>query len=146
MAVRNYIRDAKGRFSSRGGGTISGPKRQRPQPKGGSMTRALRRGQTELYKAEQTRAQGLMRLSGGGSVAGLRLIRGGIRRGANQRAASAAPATSSKPRRVSDALRDTLRELAQSDARYIREIQQITGTTRKKPAVRGSSKQKRLKG
>ena len=146
MAVRNYIRDANGRFSSRGSGTVKGAKRQRPQPKGGEMTRTLRRGQTAMYKAEQSRAQMMMQVTGGGSVSGLRLIRGGIRRGANQRAASPAPDTSSKPGRVSDALRDTLRSLAQADAQYIREIQELTGTTRKKPAVRGSSKQKRLKG
>ena len=143
MAVRNYVRDSKGRFSSRGGGTISRPKRPRPQPKGGSMTRALRRGQTELYKAEQTRAQGLMRISGGGSVAGLRLIRGGIRRGAQQRTTGGG--SSGGTGRVSDAMRATLRQLAQSDARYFREIGNITGASSSAKQVAGTRKPRQRK-
>ena len=146
MAVRNYVRDKSGRFASKGGGVVSRAKQKRPQPKGGSMTRALRRGQTELYKAEQTRAQGLMRMTGGGSVSGLRLIRGGIRRGAQQRTAGVGQ-SSGGTGRVSDALRGTLRGLAQADARYYREMGQILGSTGRK-SVKGSTgrKQRKLPG
>lgn len=147
MAVRNIARDKRGRFAPKGGGVISRPKRPRPQPTGGSMTRALRRGQTQLYKAEQTRAQGLMRMSGGGSVAGLRLIRGGIRRGAQQRAAGSASRPGATGR-VSDALRGTLQQLAQSDARYFRELGNITGTSSTGKRMTGGAKprQRKLKG
>lgn len=146
MAVRNFARDSRGRFASRGGGVVSRPKQPRPAPKGGSMTRALRKGQTELYKAEQTRAQGLMKISGGGSVAGLRLIRGGIRRGAQQRTTGSNPSGGSG--RVSDAMRGTLRQLAQSDARYYRELSNIIGSTNSKKKISGTQKprQRRLKG
>ena len=137
MAVRNYVRDKNGRFTSKGGGVVSRAKQERPKPKGGSLTRSLRRGQTELYKAEQSRAQGLMRMSGGGSVAGLRLIRSGIRRKAQQPAAGTAR-VSGGTGRVSDALRGTLRGLAQSDARYYRELGQALGGTGRK-SIKGSS-------
>jgi hypothetical protein len=143
MAVRNYVRDKQGRFSSKGGGVVSRAKQERPQPKGGSMTRALRRGQTELYKAEQVRAQGLMKISGGGSVAGLRLIRGGIRRGVQQGASTAVGSTG-RTGRVSDALRGTLQNLAQSDARYFRGVAQMTGgSTGGKKAIKGTPKRSR---
>ena len=80
MAVRNQTRDSRGRFAGRGtGGIISRPKPPKPQPKGGSMTRALRRGQRDLYKAEQMRVQSL-----GGNVAGMRIIRRNIKKGANK--------------------------------------------------------------
>ena len=137
MAVRNYVRDKNGRFTSKGGGVVSRAKQERPKPKGGSLTRSLRRSQTELYKAEQSRAQGLMQMAGGGSVAGLRLIRGGIRRRAQQPAAGG-PRVAGGASRVSDALRGTLRGLAQSDARYYRELGQALGDTGRK-SIKGSS-------
>ena len=144
MAVRNFVRDARGRFSSRGGGTVSRAKKPKPQPKGGSLTRALKAGQTALYKAEQSRMQML-----GGNVAGLRLIRQGIRRGADVKRAQMN--TSPKPQgatgSVSGALRGTLRQLAQSDARYYRELGTILNTSSGGKAIKGSSKpRRRLKG
>ncbi len=148
MAVRNIARDSRGRFAPKGGGVVSRAKQPRPQPTGGSMTRMLRRGQRDLYKAEQERAQGLMQISGGGSVAGMRLIRGSIRRGAQQRIAASAKQPSATGK-VSDAIRGTLRQLAQSDARYFRELGNIVGTAgTAKPKLRGSQKpkQRKLKG
>lgn len=105
------------------------------------MTRALRRGQRDLYRAEQQRVQSL-----GGNVAGMRLIRRDIKKGA---AKPAAP--SSKPQgtgRVSDALRGTLQQLAQSDARYFREASQILNQPTGKPKLPSSRKprQRKLKG
>lgn len=142
MPVRNYIRDARGRFSSRGGGTISRAKQPKPQPKGGSLTRSLRAGQTALYKAEQSRVQML-----GGNVAGLRLIRQGIRRGAAARTAQAEGTGQRGTGRVSDALRSNLRQLAQSDARYYRQMSTILGSGTSGKTLKGSGKtQRRLKG
>jgi hypothetical protein len=125
MAVRRYARDRRGRFASGGGGgTIAN--RSKPAPparSGGSMTKALRRGQRALYRAEQDRIQVL-----GGNVAGMRIIQRDIRRGAAARS-SAAPASTGGTGRVSDAMRSTLRGLAQSDARYYRELGNILGST-----------------
>jgi len=145
--VRQYVRDKRGRFASKGGGVMSRPKQPRPAPKGGSITRALRRGQTAMYKAEQMRAQTLMRESGGGSVAGLRLIRGAIKRGAAARSATAAPSSGPQRGNVTRALRGTMRQLAQSDARYFRGVEQMTRSTSSQGRLSGSrSKPKRLKG
>lgn len=143
--VRNYIRDSNGRFS--GAGVMSRPKGPKPAPKGGELRRALRRGQRELYKLEQ---QGIRDL--GGNVAGMRIIRRDIKAGAAARTsgASSKPAGGGKPGKVADALRGTLRGLAQSDARRYREMGQILGQTGGgKKAVKGSAskpKPKRLKG
>ena len=142
MAVRNIVRDSKGRFAGSGsGGVLSRPKRPKPAPKGGSMTRALRRGQRDLYKAEQQRVQSL-----GGNVAGMRLIRRDIKKGAAKR--TAASGGSKGTGRVSDALRGTLQQLAQSDARYFREANQILNQPASKPKLTGSRKprQRKLKG
>ena len=142
MAVRNIARDSKGRFSgSGGGGVVSRPKKPKPAPKGGSMTRALRRGQRDLYKAEQQRVQSL-----GGNVAGMRLIRRDIKKGAAKRTATSGEAKGTE--RVSDALRGTLRQLAQSDARYFREVNQMLNQPASKPKLAGSRKprQRKLKG
>jgi len=144
MAVRNQARDSRGRFASRGtGGVISRPKQPKPQPKGGSMTRALRRGQRDLYKAEQMRVQSL-----GGNVAGMRIIRRDIKKGASAKAA--APSTTRQGSgKVSDALRGTLRQLAQSDARYFRELNNIVGqpaSAARRVAGARKPSQKRLKG
>lgn len=108
------------------------------------MTRALKAGQTALYKAEQSRMQML-----GGNVAGLRLIRQGIRRGADAKRSqmSASPARQAGAESVSGALRGTLRQLAQSDARYYRELGTILNTSSGGKAIKGSSKpRRRLKG
>jgi hypothetical protein len=144
VRVRNYVRDSRGRFS--GNGVLSRPKQPRPPAKGGSITRALRAGQRELYKGEQQKVRNL-----GGNVAGMRIIRRDIKAGAAARMATPAakPAAGSKPGKVSDALRGTLRNLAQADARYYREMGQILGQgSGGKKAVKGSSKPKpkRLKG
>jgi ribosomal protein L14E/L6E/L27E len=144
MAVRNQVRDSRGRFAGGGGGgVISRPKPPRPQPKGGSMTRALRRGQRDLYKAEQMRVQSM-----GGDVAGMRIIRRNIKKGANAKT-TASSKQGKGSGKVSDALRGTLRQLAQSDARYFRELNNIVNqpanSARRVTGTRKSS-QKRLKG
>lgn len=144
MVVRNFVRDARGRFSSRGGssGTISRPKQPKPQAKGGSLTRSLRAGQTALYKAEQSRMQML-----GGNVAGLRLIRQGIRRGAAARTAQPSVSGQRGIGRVTDALRSNLRQLAQSDARYYRQMGTILNNGASGKTLKASSKtRRRLKG
>ena len=142
MAVRNFVRDSKGRFSGGGGGGVmSRSKRPKPAPQGGSMTRALRRGQRDLYKAEQQRVQSM-----GGNVAGMRLIRRDIKKGAANQTATSGQAKGTG--RVSDALRGTLQQLAQSDARYFREANQILNQSTSKPKLAGSRKprQRKLKG
>jgi hypothetical protein len=142
MAVRNFIRDSKGRFAGSGGGSVvSRPKDPKPAPKGGSMTRALRQGQRDLYKAEQQRVQLL-----GGNVAGMRLIRRDIKKGAAKQTANSGGVKSTG--RVSDALRGTLQQLAQSDARYFREASQILNQPASKPKLASSRKprQRKLKG
>jgi hypothetical protein len=144
MAVRNQVRDSRGRFAGGGtGGVISRPKPPKPQPKGGSMTRALRRGQRDLYKAEQMRVQSL-----GGNVAGMRIIRRNIKKGANQKTAASSKQSQGSGK-VSDALRGTLRQLAQSDARYFRELNNIVGqpaSAARRVAGTRKPSQKRLKG
>jgi hypothetical protein len=144
MAVRNQVRDSRGRFAGGGtGGVISRPKPSKPQPKGGSMTRALRRGQRDLYKAEQMRVQSL-----GGNVAGMRIIRRNIKKGANQKTAASSKQSQGSGK-VSDALRGTLRQLAQSDARYFRELNNIVGqpaSAARRVAGARKPSQKRLKG
>ena len=108
------------------------------------MTRALRRGQTQLYKGEQNRAQMMMQVTGGGSVAGLRLIRRSIRGGAAARTAGPRPATVKPQGRVSDALRSTLQSLAKADAAYYREMGAILGETKKTPnTMKGAKKPSR---
>jgi hypothetical protein len=147
--VRQYVRDKRGRFASKGGGVLSRPKQPRPAPKGGSITRSLKRGQTALYKAEQMRAQTLMRESGGGSVAGLRLIRGAIKRGAASRTPSTAPRSGGGQQRgsVTRAMRGTMRQLAQSDARYFRGVEQLTRSSKQQGQIGGKrSSRKRLSG
>lgn len=125
MAVRRYVRDRRGRFAGSGAsGTVANRnKPAAPARSGGSMTKALRRGQRALYRAEQDRIQAL-----GGNVAGMRIIQRDIRRGAAARS-SAAPASTGGTGRVSDAMRSTLRGLAQSDARYYRELGNILGSS-----------------
>lgn len=143
MTVRRYVRDSRGRFSSSGNGTISRGRPERPATTGGSMTRALRRGQRALYRAEQDRMQML-----GGNVAGMRIIQRDIRKGAAARSTAAPSGTQRGNGRVSDALRGTLRQLAQSDARFYRGVSQIAGQGSTGPKrVGGSSrKPRRLKG
>lgn len=148
MAVRRFIRDARGRFASRGS-VVGGRAKPAPAKKpAGSMTRMLRKGQRDLYRAEQDRMQTLMRVSGGGSVAGMRIIRRNIKAGAASRSNATTSITgATKPGSVSQSLRGTLRQLAQSDARYYRELGNTVGATRSSASKRvsGSSSRPRRK-
>lgn len=119
---------------------MSRPKQPRPKPKGGGLTRSLRQGQTQLYKAEQGRAQMMMKVTGGGSVAGLRLIRQSIRGGAAARTAGPQTASGRPQGKVSDVLRGTLQRLAKADAAYYRELGGMLGETKKGPKSVKSSK------
>jgi hypothetical protein len=146
MGVRNFVRDSKGRFAGGSGGSGGVIRRSRPPapaPKGGSMTRALKRGQRALYKAEQQRVYSL-----GGNVAGMRIIRRNVKRGAAATRPTSTAGAGTTNRRVSDALRGTLRELAKSDARYFREVNQAIGQSAPKARVNPSrtTRQRRLKG
>lgn len=144
MAVRRYIRDRQGRFASGRGSTVSGAKPERPASTGGSMTRMLRKGQRALYRGEQDRIHAI-----GGNVAGMRIIQRDIKRGAAARTTTPSPAGRRSSGRISDAMRDTLRQLAQSDARYYRDLGAILGSGNKPQGrVTGSKprKPRRLKG
>lgn len=141
MAVRRYVRDRLGRFSSTGGGTIGRSRPPAPAPSGGSLTRKLRAGQRKLYRAEQDRMQAL-----GGTVAGMRIIRRNVKQGAARPAASTGQRSTG---RVTDALRGTMRQLAQSDARYFRQAGNILGGDRRSQGTLGGSTrkpQRKLKG
>jgi len=128
MGVRRYARDAKGRFS--GGGTVRGTRSAPAKPTGGSMTRALRRGQRALYRTEQDRIHAL-----GGNVAGMRIIRRDIKKGAAAMRPTASSATAQSGS-ISGALRGTLRQLAQSDARYFKGVQEQLGGSKPSPRRR----------
>lgn len=141
MGVRRYTRDRRGRFSSSGAGTIGRVKPDAAPSSSGSLTRKLRAGQRKLYRAEQDRMQAL-----GGTVAGMRIIRRNVRQGATRPAASTGQRNSG---RVADALRGTMRQLAQSDARYFRQADNILSSGRGgKGTLSGSTRkpQRRLKG
>lgn len=140
MAVRRYTRDRRGRFSS-GGGIIGRSKQAAPAPSGGNLTRKLRAGQRGLYRAEQDRMQAL-----GGNVAGMRIIRRNVKQGAARPVAATSRRSSG---RVTDALRGTMRQLAQSDARYFREAGNILGSGRRSQSTLSAitrKSQRRLKG
>jgi hypothetical protein len=135
---RRYIRDARGRFSGGGGGgVVSGARRPRRQKPLGQMTRTLK-ASTEALKQSDRR----MSLAITGSAAGPILSRG-------RRASATAPARAAQASggtgKVSDALRNTLRGLAQSDARFYRGLAKELQPTPKR-LKGGKAKPKRLPG
>lgn len=142
MAVRRYARDRHGRFASGGGnGTIANrSKSAAPAKPGGSMTKALRRGQRKLYRAEQDRMHML-----GGNVAGMRIIQRNVRKGAAPKA-TGGTSGGSRAGSVSGALRGTMRQLAQSDARYYRNMGAALGGSKTQGTLGGSKPRRRLKG
>ena len=135
---RRYIRDARGRFSGGGGGgVISGPKRPKRQKPLGQMTRTLKASTEALKQSDRRMSLGLT-----GRAAGPILSRG-------RRASTTAPARAAQASggtgKVSDALRNTLRGLAQSDARFYRGLAKELQPTPKQMKGR-QPKPKRLKG
>ena len=90
--------------------------------KGGEMSKVLRGSVRTLHQQEQNR---LYRMGGNG--AGQRLISRNLRKGGEKRAADAQAnwEKAGRPKsdtKISDVLRGTLRQLAQSDARRLRAI------------------------
>jgi hypothetical protein len=104
------------------------------------MTKALRRGQRKLYRAEQDRMQML-----GGNVAGMRIIQRDIKRRTSVTNATGST-SDSRIGSVSGALRGTMRQLAQSDARYYRNMGAALGRSRNQGALGSSKPRRRLKG
>ncbi len=104
------------------------------------MTKALRKGQRRLYRAEQDRMQML-----GGNVAGMRIIQRDMKRRASATTATGS-SSASRTGSVSGALRGTMRQLAQSDARYYRNMGAALGGSRNQAALGSSKPRRRLKG
>ena len=71
----------------------------------------------------------------GGNIAGMRIIQRNIKQGAATRSAAIQPGGGAGS--LSGSMRGTLRQLAQSDARYYRELSNIVGSTRKPRRIRG---------
>ena len=137
---RRYIRDARGRFSGGGGGGVISrarkPRRARPR---GEMTRTLRASVEALKQGDRR-----MSLAMTGSAAGPILSKG-------RRAAPGAQAKvqqAAGPRgRVTDALGSTLRSLAQSDARFYRDLsRELSSTTKQIGGGKAKAKPKALRG
>ena len=93
-----------------------------------------------LYRAEQDRMHML-----GGNVAGMRIIQRNIRSGAALRA-TGSTSGGGRTASVSGALRGTLRQLAQSDARYYRDMGAALGGSKPQGKLGGSKPRRRLKG
>ena len=97
--------------------TGQGPKYK--EQKGGEMSKILRGSVRTMHQQEQNRLY-----RAGGNVAGSRLIRAGLRKGAEKLKAQAKSRNikADPNTKLSDVLRGTLRNLAQSDARRLRAI------------------------
>lgn len=144
--ARTYHRDSSGRFASGGGGggSTGGPaKVGRSGPRGGktgTRTEQRRAAKQQAARTQQfsSKAPASAAKTAWKSAAGAaRATRGGgalATRGPVRVNATPAP---SKPPKIADALRGTLRTLAQSDARFYRELEQIVGPIKvQKPASR----------
>lgn len=153
--ARTYKRDSKGRFAGGGGGSkdARGPaKVGRSGPRGGkvgSKTEQKRAAQAQAARSAQFRSK----TQSSGAKAAYKAAGRGARMTERNAAAAVArkPANPARKVEVVDAqvmnpsrqpgrgsmtatLRGALRELAQSDARFIREIESITGQKIKRPA------------
>jgi hypothetical protein len=137
---RRYIRDARGRFSGGGnGGVVSGPRRPRRQKPLGQMTRTLKASLEGLKQSDRQRD-----LMFTGKAAGPILSRG--RRAAPGIQAKVAEAAGPSGR-VSQALGSSLRKLAQSDARFYRDLAKELGPAPKQmKGGKAKPKPKRLPG
>lgn len=137
--ARSYKRDSRGRFAGGGGGGDSrGPvKVGRSGPRGGKVgTRTEQRRNAAAQSARSAQFRGKTQANNARDAykSAASAARAGGRKGGaltttNKGAVkvNATPAAAGRKPRIADTLRATLRELAQSDARFYREIEQITG-------------------
>ena len=160
----NPFHDPKtGRFTSASGGSgggglvrsIKGPgpkgtikTGQKPkfkEQKGGELSKALRGQVRRLHQVEQDR---LYRM--GGDVAGSRLIRTNLRKGTDKLKAQSKNIKTDPNTKVSDVLRGSLRNLARSEARILREtdkaLKEFRAANRTDIVKNSGRKQRRLKG
>ncbi len=164
-AGRTYTRDSNGRFAG-GGSTGSQRPASKPAPRGrnrltrdnsgritGTGDGATARGGRLRTGAGNLRATQTARLKGqGGKVRNPR--RGGAQ--AEAMRATAMPSgqgrvpAARRPGSMTSMLRNTLQSLAKSDARWIREVESITGekirVPRRAPAVQGAAVQAQGRG